>query len=243
MENQDLYDDFERTFMSNKSNQKQIQYDQDSVYNSLHNKLNFKKQILESFRDYLEVVIKSIDDGEYNEKMIDELCDMIDGYYKNNDMDDEQHQKDKDIASTFQNEENRLALFSGKKSKESVYESDSDSSKTSKSSTKVNNKNNESDNDTSDSDDDNAIARFLDSDDDTPPIDIKKIVEKEREKRLAEVKKKEELEEQKKKEEKKVDRFYESFINKNIDINKRIFKMNTESISYLKNFTQNTFVY
>ena len=36
-----------------------------------------------SFRDYLKIVIKSIDDDEYNELMINELCFIIDSYYKN----------------------------------------------------------------------------------------------------------------------------------------------------------------
>ena len=169
MENQDLYDDFEATFMGN-SHRK---IDQNYVYNNLYKKLNFKKQILESFKDYLEVVIKSIDDGEYNEKMIDELCDLIDGYYKNNGMEEEQK---------VDNDQFRLQLFSKPAFKENNedYESDSQSTKTSKSSTKVNNKNNETDNDTSDSDEDdnkNALARFLDSDDDTPSNNIKKIIE------------------------------------------------------------------
>jgi hypothetical protein len=269
MDSQELYDDFEKTFMgadriiSNQYDQNDQQHnrdnlDQDLIYNALHKRLNCKKQMLESFRDYLEVVIKSIDDGEYNEKMIDELCDIIDGYYKNNDDEDEH------IAQNMQQDENRLALFSKPKTiKEDFdkedYESDSQSSKTSNSSTKPSKiKNNDTDNDTSDSDDDNALARFLDSDDDTPPVDIKKIFDDVNRERLEKEKKKKEEREAKEKEEKekeerekeakeeakqKADRFFESFINKNIDINKRIFKFNSESISYLDKFTKNSFVY
>jgi hypothetical protein len=251
MDSQELYKDFEKTFMDSNNKNHEDHEDQDLIYNSLHKNLNFKKQMLESFRDYLEVVIKSIDDGEYNEKMIDELCDIIDGYYKN-DNDDE------NISQNIKSNENRLALFSKPQIvKDEDYETDSQSSKTSNTSTKANKiKNNNTDNDTSDSDDEDAVARFLDSDDDTPPIDVKKIMEKAVKERLEREKKEQEEKEKKEQEEKeqeeqdkkdqikqKVDRFYESFINKNIDINKRVFKANTESLSYLNKFTKNSFVY
>jgi hypothetical protein len=238
MEHQDLYDDFEKVFMKSDTYQ-------DEVYNNLHDNLHTKKQILESFRDYLQVVIKSIDDGEYNVKMINELCEMIDGYYKNNEDDEsppELVHEDKKLAQKMQNNENRLALFSKPKTvKEDDYESDT--SESSASSTKVRRiKNNETENSDSESDKEKEKhVNFLDSDDDdTPPIDLKKLVDDERKKRFEQEKKEKEKQEA---EEKKVDKFYESFINKTMDINKRTSKVQPNIISYLNNFTKNSFVY
>lgn len=245
MENRDLYDDFEKVFMKSDAYQ-------DEVYNNLHDNLHTKKQMLESFRDYLQVVIKSIDDGEYNLRMINELCDMIDGYYKNNDDEEsppELVNEDKKLAQKMQHDENRLALFSKPKSvKEEDYESDT--SELSNSSTKVRRiKNNDTDNSDSESDKEKEKhVNFLDSDDDdTPPINLKKIVEEERKKRFEQEKKEREQQEkeaeEKKEKEKKVDKFYESFINKSMDINKRTSKLDPSTLSYLDKFTKNSFVY
>ena len=46
--------------------------------------LNYKKQILKSFYNYLEFVIKSIDDKKHNKKTINKLYYIIDKYYKDN---------------------------------------------------------------------------------------------------------------------------------------------------------------
>lgn len=44
---------------------------------------------IENFRDYLRLINKSIDEGNYNQSLLDEVCDMIDGYYKKNNIDND----------------------------------------------------------------------------------------------------------------------------------------------------------
>jgi len=62
--------------------------------------LNYKKQILKSFYNYLEVVIKSIDDKKHNKKIINKLYYIIDKYYKNN--------YNKESQITFKKKENNI---------------------------------------------------------------------------------------------------------------------------------------
>ena len=68
--------------------------------------LNYKKQILKSFHNYLEVVIKSIDDKKHNKKIINKLYYIIDKYYKDN-YDKENHvtlkKKESNIFESFIN--------------------------------------------------------------------------------------------------------------------------------------------
>ena len=69
-------------------------FDKDDVCSNIHHQnlnntnlskiLNCKKKLV-SFHNYLKDVIKSIDNNEYNEKIINELCIIIDEYHKNND--------------------------------------------------------------------------------------------------------------------------------------------------------------
>ena len=61
--------------------------------------LNYKKQLLKSFYNYLEVVIKSIDDKKHNKKIINKLYYIIDKYYKNN--------YDKESHESHKNKENK----------------------------------------------------------------------------------------------------------------------------------------
>lgn len=62
--------------------------------------LNYKKQILKSFYNYLEVVIKSIDDKKHNKKIINKLYYIIDKYYKDN--------YDKEIKVTLKKKESNI---------------------------------------------------------------------------------------------------------------------------------------
>jgi len=71
--------------------------------------LNYKKQLLKSFYNYLEVVIKSIDDKKHNKKIINKLYYIIDKYYKNN-YDKESHEshKNKENKENKENKKNNI---------------------------------------------------------------------------------------------------------------------------------------
>jgi hypothetical protein len=74
--------------------------------------LNYKKQLLKSFYNYLEVVIKSIDDKKHNKKIINKLYYIIDKYYKNN-YDKESHvskenKESKESKESKENKENNI---------------------------------------------------------------------------------------------------------------------------------------
>ena len=49
---------------------------------TLEEKMTHCKQVIDSFQHYLSVISKSIDEGEYNIRMIDDLCEMIEAYYQ-----------------------------------------------------------------------------------------------------------------------------------------------------------------
>jgi hypothetical protein len=72
--------------------------------------LNYKKQILKSFCNYLQVIIKSIDDKKHNKKIINELYYIVDIYYKNN--------KDSEIVKYFNTNQVNL-----KKKENNIFES------------------------------------------------------------------------------------------------------------------------
>jgi cobalamin biosynthesis protein CobT len=72
--------------------------------------LNYKKQILKSFCNYLQVIIKSIDDKKHNKKIINELYYIVNIYYKNN--------KDLDIVKYFNTNQVNL-----KKKENNIFES------------------------------------------------------------------------------------------------------------------------
>ena len=82
---------------SDKESDKEIEYEDE---------LNYKKQILKSFHNYLEVIIKSIDDKKHNKKIINKLYYIIDKYYKDN-YDKENHvtlkKKESNIFESFIN--------------------------------------------------------------------------------------------------------------------------------------------
>ena len=69
-------------------NEQESDYEQeeesDDQQEEYEDELNYKKQILKSFCNYLEVVIKSIDDKKHNKKIINKLYYIVDIYYKNN---------------------------------------------------------------------------------------------------------------------------------------------------------------
>jgi len=58
-----------------------------SNYQSLKKYLNDKKIVLLSFRNYLKKIIDGIDSGNYNLKMLSELTETINDYYKKHESD------------------------------------------------------------------------------------------------------------------------------------------------------------
>jgi hypothetical protein len=58
-----------------------------SNYQSLKKYLNDKKIVLLSFRNYLKKIIDGIDSGNYNLKMLIELTEIINDYYKKHESD------------------------------------------------------------------------------------------------------------------------------------------------------------
>jgi hypothetical protein len=75
--------------------------------------LNYKKQLLKSFYNYLEVVIKSIDDKKHNKKIINKLYYIIDKYYKNN-YDKESHESHESHKNKENKENNIFESFINK---------------------------------------------------------------------------------------------------------------------------------
>jgi hypothetical protein len=49
---------------------------------------------IESFRDYLRMITKSIDEGNHNDKLLDDICETIDNYYKKNKIDSDTSDND-----------------------------------------------------------------------------------------------------------------------------------------------------
>ena len=68
---------------------------------SSNDKIHLKKLILTSFNKMLTNVIKSIDDNKHNEKIVSDLCELVDKFYKSDnisidDCDDEKLSSDTD---------------------------------------------------------------------------------------------------------------------------------------------------
>ena len=94
---------------NNKENNKESDeesYEESYEEIEYEDELNYKKQILKSFHNYLEVVIKSIDNKKHNKKIINKLYYIIDKYYKDN-YDKENHvtlkKKESNIFKSFIN--------------------------------------------------------------------------------------------------------------------------------------------
>ena len=68
--------------------------------------------MLKSFYNYLEIVIKSIDDKKHNKKIINKLYYIVDIYYKNN------YNKDTELIKIFNTNQVNL-----KKKENNIFES------------------------------------------------------------------------------------------------------------------------
>ena len=88
------------------------QEESDDEQEEYEDELNYKKQILKSFYNYLEVVIKSIDDKKHNKKIINKLYYIVDIYYKNN------YNKDTELIKIFNTNQVNL-----KKKENNIFES------------------------------------------------------------------------------------------------------------------------
>lgn len=69
---------------------------------SQQDKLNEQKKIIESFVMYLSSITKAMDDGEYNFKMINDICTIIQDYYSNNDetLEEEEEEEESEEKSS-----------------------------------------------------------------------------------------------------------------------------------------------
>ena len=92
------------------------------------------KETLESFKEYLDIVIKTVDKGNHNEDMVNDLCKMINKYYKNLESDEESSGSSEDEESTgsSENEESSNSSENGESSNSSEEESSDKETKTQK---------------------------------------------------------------------------------------------------------------
>ena len=194
-------------------------------------KTNQIKEILESFRDYLNVVITSVNQNKYNESMVKELCKMITKYYED---------LDSDVESDS--------------SSESSADSDDDSQRY-VSVAKQLGKINESDAETSDSDNDSTVANFIEDDKEEkrPP----KLVSITNENEVDSDEDMPVLPKNNPKNlftsyiplkpstppPKKVDNYFEDFMNGMCDVNKRITKFDYNVTERLSNYTRKVYSY
>jgi len=188
------------------------------------NELKQIKETLESFHDYLGIVIKSVNQNKYNKSMVKDLCEMITKYYEDLDSDVESDSSSESSASS-NNSNNYISLA--------------------KQLSKVN----ESDAETSDSDNDSTIANFLDdkeeekrppklvsitneievdSDEDgpvLPPSNLRNIFRPPTPPA------------------KKVDTYFQDFINSRCDLTKRVTKFDYNVSERLNNYCKKVYSY
>jgi len=294
--------------------------------------LNCKKQTLVSFRDYLKIVIKSIDNEEHNELMINELCFIINSYYKNiEDNSDNlsvfykkynvckynEYEADSQTVSSDKNTnsddneillvnkpENKLVQHSGnkKKNKDDSDEQSEDETKNkdetdeqSEDETKNKDKTDEqSEDETDEQTEDETDEQTEDETDEQTEDETDEQSEDETDEQTEDKTDEQSEDETDEQSEDKIDEqsedetdeqtedetdeqtedetdeqtedetnkqhdsnqksnknnkksnnniFFESFINNDFDINKKVFKVNPDSILYLKNFIKESFIY
>jgi hypothetical protein len=109
-EQQEEYEEQEESDDEKEENNNEEQEESNNEEQEYEDELNYKKQILKSFCNYLQVVIKSIDDKKHNKKIINELYYIVDIYYKNN--------KDSEIVKYFNTNQVNL-----KKKENNIFES------------------------------------------------------------------------------------------------------------------------
>lgn len=199
----------------------------ENIYSTISNdieKSNELKQIketLESFHDYLGIVIKSVNQNKYNKSMVKDLCEIITKYYEDLYSDVESDSSSESSASS-NNSHNYASLA--------------------KQLAKVN----ESGAETSDSDNDSTIANFLDdreeekrppklvsitnekevdSDEDTPPINLRNIFRPHTPPA------------------KKVDTYFQDFVNSKCDLTKRVTKFDYNVSERLSNYSKKVYSY
>ena len=62
-------------------------------------KLSTQKKIIESFISYLSTITKAMNEGEYNIKMINDICTIIQDYYSKNTESTEEDEEDEEEES------------------------------------------------------------------------------------------------------------------------------------------------
>ena len=98
--NKESYDEYDKESYEESYEESDEKSEDEKSEEEYEDELNYKKQILKSFYNYLEVVIKSIDDKKHNKKIINKLYYIIDKYYKNN--------YNKESQITFKKKENNI---------------------------------------------------------------------------------------------------------------------------------------
>jgi cobalamin biosynthesis protein CobT len=83
---------------------------ENNYFVSQQHKLNEQKKIIESFTMYLSTITKAMENGEYNFKMINDICTIIQDYYSNNDEtleenDDEEDEEDEEEDTSEKKED------------------------------------------------------------------------------------------------------------------------------------------
>lgn len=98
------------------------------------------QEILESFKEYLSIILNTVNKGNYNKKMVDNLCIMINKYYKNlnsdllsenNESSNEESDEDSDKSSDKESDEESDKSSDEESDKSSNEESDKESDKSS----------------------------------------------------------------------------------------------------------------
>jgi hypothetical protein len=109
-EEQEEYEEQEESDDEEEESNNEEQEESNNEEQEYEDELNYKKQILKSFCNYLQVIIKSIDDKKHNKKIINELYYIVNIYYKNN--------KDSEIVKYFNTNQVNL-----KKKENNIFES------------------------------------------------------------------------------------------------------------------------
>jgi len=109
-EEKEEYEEQEESDDEEEESNNEEQEESNNEEQEYEDELNYKKQILKSFCNYLQVIIKSIDDKKHNKKIINELYYIVNIYYKNN--------KDSEIVKYFNTNQVNL-----KKKENNIFES------------------------------------------------------------------------------------------------------------------------
>jgi hypothetical protein len=174
------------------------------------------KDTLESFKEYLTIIINSVNDGSHNEEMTDDLCKMINKYYKNLDSDvqsDNESNSEDESSDSSDEESNSSSNEEPNNSNDEESNSSSDEESNSSSNEESNDK--------------KEVTKENESDNTKSYINFFQPTKTEVKKEVT----------------KKEDIYFETFINNSVDINKRVFPINHDVAKKIKIYTQKVYSY